>query len=126
MYTLIGSALIGAFLASRSKPKTRCEKKALLGPKTGATYQVEDFVDAGFLVVTAADGSHGIFMRSSARPEGGAGVVWQHGRGNPETLRAIYLDLLGEPPKPKAVPEPAATPGSAPRPPKTHAHRGTP
>ena len=153
-YTAIGSALLGAVLVSRALPKTKHSKKTLLGPKTGATYTVEDFAEAGFIVVTAADGSKGTFQRRAASPEGGAGFSWQHGKGRPETLRAIYSDIVGEPPPPAAVgpravdpkpsgpravpnPKPAQSPKSAPssRGPystptsvsgRTKANRGTP
>lgn len=150
MYTLIGSALLGALLMGRTKPKTKCDKKQLLGPRTGATYTVEDFVDAGFIVVTAADGSKGVFQRRAASPEGGMGFSWQHGRGKPATLRAIYLDMVGESPPqattsfgPRGVPNAppsaadpapssdpssrASRPASYAAPKKTGgAHRGTP
>src|SRR6187551_568554 len=103
MYTLIGSALVGALLASRGRPKTKCIRKSLLGPKTGATYTVEDFPSAGFIVVIAADGSKAIFQRRSATPDKGEGFAWQHGKGQPATLRAIYTDIVGEPPPAAAV-----------------------
>jgi hypothetical protein len=131
MYTLIGSALLGAVLMARGRPKTRCVKKSLLGPKTGATYQVEDFTDAGFIVVTSADGSRAIFQRKAATPGGGRGFAWQHGRGNPASLRAIYTDIMGEePPKttmgPKAVPNGARAAAPGPQPKSRTATRGTP
>ena len=120
MYPLIGSALVGALLVTRTKPTTKFVKQNILGPKSGAKYQVEDFTDAGFIVVQSADGSRAIFQRKAASPTGGKGFAWQHGRGNPASLRAIYIDIMGEePPKtavgPKAVPNPSA-PKSKPAP----------
>jgi hypothetical protein len=143
MYPLIGSALVGALLVTRTKPNTKFTKTSLLGPKSGAKYQVEDFTDAGFIVVQAADGSRAVFQRRAANPAGGKGFAWQHGRGAPATLRAIYIDVMGEePPKtavgPKAVPNPktASAKASAPgprvasvggaRPKSAQATRGTP
>lgn len=144
MYPVIGSAIVGALLVTRTKPKTKFSKTTVLGPKSGAKYQVEDFTDAGFIVVQAADGSRAIFQRKAASPAGGKGFAWQHGRGAPATLRAIYIDIMGEePPKtavgPKAVPNPKATaskPSAAPgpraasvggaRPKSAQATRGTP
>lgn len=117
MYKLIGSALVGALLVAGTRPKTKYTKKTLLGPKSGATYTVEDFHDAGFIVVTAPDGSRAVFQRKAASPNGGEGFSWQHGRGRPETLRAIYTDIVGEPPPPsavgpKAVPSPSKAAGA--------------
>jgi hypothetical protein len=115
--SLAAAALIGAAVAYGFRPtKTKVNKLSLLGPKTGATYQVEDFVDAGFVIIKAADGSTAVFQRAGASPimaTGSKGFVWQHGKGRPETLRAIYLDVVGEPPPPsavgpKAVPNPVA------------------
>lgn len=125
MYTLVASALVGAILATRGRPKTRCIKKSLLGPKTGATYALEDFPDAGFILVIAQDGSRAVFQRRAASPSGGEGFAWQHGRGRPETLRAIYTDVVGEPPPATAV-GPKAVPNAAPRAAGSKANRGTP
>lgn len=121
MYPLVGSALIGALLVTRTKPQTKFSKTTMLGPKSGAKYQVEDFTDAGFIVVQAADKSRAVFQRKAASPAGGRGFAWQHGRGNPATLRAIYIDIMGEePPKtavgPKAVPNPNSKQRPAPAP----------
>jgi hypothetical protein len=114
--SLAAAAVVGALVAYGFRPtKTTVKKMSLLGPKTGATYTVEDFTDAGFTLVTAADGSRAVFQRANASPmsaPGQRGFVWQHGKGKPETLRAIYLDIIGEPPPasavgPKVVPNPA-------------------
>lgn len=106
--TAIGGALVGALLMSRVVPKTKCEKKKLLGPKSGATYSVEDFVDTGFVVVKAEDGAMGIFSKKKDGP----GYDWHQGRGRPSTLAQIYEDMIGEKPRPRAVPEqrPASKP----------------
>ncbi len=104
MYPLIASAIVGALLMGRTKPKTKCEKKTMLGPKSGSTYTVEDFTDAGFIVVTSEDGSQGVFVRASTKNPQGRGFVWQHGRGKKEVLQAMYEDFA-QPHKPlQAVP----------------------
>lgn len=41
MLPLIGSALVGAFLMGKTKPKTKMRSLQMFGPKTGATYVVE-------------------------------------------------------------------------------------
>lgn len=129
--SLAAAALVGAVVAYGFRPtRTKVKKMAMLGPKTGATYDVEDFVDAGFTLIKAADGSTAVFQRASASPMtmGQRGFTWQHGKGKPQTLRAIYLDVIGEPPPasavgPKAVPNPAPaeTVGQVRTPPKEKA-----
>lgn len=131
---LAAAALVGAALAFGTRPKTTVKKLQLIGPKTGATYQVEEFPDVGFMLVKAADGSQAVFQRKAASPTGGAGFAWQHGRGRPETLRAIHLDIVGEPPParavgPKGIPSPHDKPKATPvagKKPDTKANRGTP
>lgn len=138
MYKYAAAALVGAALAFGTRPRTSVKKLQLIGPKTGATYTVEEFPDAGFMVVKAADGSRAVFQRKAASPAGGAGFAWQHGRGRSETLRAIYRDVVGEPPPPsavgpRAVPNPgeeakpkAAAAPAAPRTAQTKSNRSTP
>lgn len=134
MYKFAAAALVGAALVYGVRPKTRVKKLKIIGPKTGATYQVEEFPEAGFMLVKAADGSVAVFQRKAASPGGGAGFAWQHGKGRSETLRAIYRDVIGEPPPaaavgPKAVPNPHERPkaDATKKPePKTKANRSTP
>lgn len=131
MYKIAAAALVGAALAFGTRPKTTVKKLQLIGPKTGATYRVEEFPDVGFMIVKAADGSFGVFQRKAASPGGGAGFAWQHGRGRSETLRAIYRDVVGEPPPaaavgPKGVPSPHDKPKAEGKQPAGKAHRGTP
>lgn len=121
MYRYAAAVLVGAALAFGMRPNTKVKKLSLIGPKTGATYTVEEFPDAGFMVVKAKDGSHAVFQRKAASPAGGAGFAWQHGRGRSETLRAIYRDVVGEPPPasavgPRAVPSPGEKPKAKPAP----------
>lgn len=98
MYITAAAALIGALLVSRTKPKTACKKKVMLGPRSGVTWQVEDFEDAGFIVVRGPGDEVGVFSRARGRP----GFVWHHGRGRPEVLKAMHDDLI----------PPAATPAT--------------
>jgi len=124
--TIAASALVGALLTYRLAPKTKCEKKQLLGPKSGKTYQVEDFVDTGFVVVKADDGSIGVFSR---RANGAPGYDWRQGKGSPATLAQIYRDMTGEELRPRAVPRPEEARSGAQKPQSgqgSKAHRGTP
>lgn len=101
MFPIIGAAIVGAVLMGRTKPKTRVVKKLVLGAKTGNTYEVEDFEDAGFVIVRSPDGSQAVLMRAYGKiedeplgaPPRPRGFRWQHGRGHPAMLRAMASDF---------------------------------
>lgn len=101
MFPIIGAAVIGAVLMGRTKPKTRVVKKLVLGPQTGNTYMVEDFEEAGFVVVRSGDGTVAVLMRAYGKVEDeplGAsprpmGFRWSRGRGHPQMLRAMAKDF---------------------------------
>lgn len=83
------AAVVGALVMGVTKPRTGCEKKRSLGPRSGLTYEVEDFVSAGFVVVRAPDGSEAVLVRRQGR----AGFDWSRGRGNPQTLAHMRADF---------------------------------
>ena len=72
-----------------SKPRTPYEKKTSMGARSGITYSVEDFPQAGFVVVRAPDGSEGVFSRNIKA----VGFAWSRGRGNPGTLELMRTDF---------------------------------
>ena len=45
--------LVGAAAMGKTKSETRVKKITCLGPKSGITYQVEDFPEVGAVVVRA-------------------------------------------------------------------------
>lgn len=104
MFPLIGAVVAGALLMGRSKPKTKCEKKAMLGPHSGNSYTVEDFPAAGFIVVKAVDGSTGVFSRRSLQHPGAPGYIWHHGQGKPRTMQLMMRDFTIVLPTPKPTP----------------------
>lgn len=83
------AAVVGALVMGATKPRTSCEKKRSLGPKSGLTYDVEDFAAAGFIVVRAPDGAEGVLVRRQGKP----GFDWSKGRGRPETLASMRADF---------------------------------
>lgn len=85
------AAVIGALVMGATKPRTRYEKKSAMGPRSGITYEVEDFPAAGFIVVRAPDGTEGVFSRRL--PSDGTGFEWSRGRGNPGTLKLMRNDF---------------------------------
>ena len=84
----------------RTKTKTRGKKKIALGPRTGATYEVEDFEEANFIVIRALDGSVATLSRRVTQdPQTGhvrSVLSWHSSRGNPPTLHGIAKDFLPE------------------------------
>jgi hypothetical protein len=112
----------GFFFANRAQPKTRCEKKTMLGPRTGRTYDVEEFPDAGFMVLRMASGegsAHGVFQHIAVKKPGDPRFSWRGGKGPSESLHGMCLDLgivkekapdasaPSAPPRPVAVPNPS-------------------
>lgn len=101
MYPILGAMAVGALLMGRTKPKTACVKKVVLGPRSGLTYQIEEFPAAGFVVARAPDGSTGVFRRGGPSPPGGAPVApsetsafaYSHGRGHPQTMVKMMADF---------------------------------
>lgn len=90
MFLPIAAAVVGALAMGSTKPRTPYEKKTSMGPRSGLTYEVEDFPNAGFVVVRAPDGSEGVFSR---KPPPETGFAWSRGRGNPGTLGAMRADF---------------------------------
>lgn len=95
MFPIVGAFVLGAVLMGRTKPKTKISKKLLLGPRSGVSYTVEDFEDAGFLVVLAPDGSRGVFKRMRNVPVGLCALSWHEGTGDPTTLHSMFEDICG-------------------------------
>lgn len=83
------AAVVGALAMGATKPRTSYEKKRAMGPRSGITYEVEDFVGAGFIVVRAPDGSEGVLSRRPGLP----GFEWSRGKGHPGTLKHMRADF---------------------------------
>ena len=81
---VIVAAIVGYAASSRSQPRTRCERKVVLGARTGRTYQVEEFPQAGFLVVRAPDGGYGVFQHATQQHPGAPRFSWRGGKGPSE------------------------------------------
>jgi hypothetical protein len=96
MWPVIAAGLAGFFAAGRISPKTKCVQKTLLGPRTGRTYEVEEFPDAGFLVVrgTGEGGTaYGVFQHVQPKNPGDPRFSWRGGKGPSESLHGMCLDL---------------------------------
>lgn len=89
---VIAAAVVGALAANRNQPRTRCEQKVVLGARTGRTYQVEEFPEAGFMIVRAPD-AYGVFQHVTVKAPGDARFSWRGGKGPSESLHGMCLDL---------------------------------
>lgn len=91
MLPYVIAATIGAVWATRRGPNVSFSKKTMLGPKTGLTYQVDDYTKAGMVMVKAKDGTIVVLTK---RPGGQSGFVFQHSTGNPKVVELIKSDFL--------------------------------
>lgn len=87
---LVGFA--GLMLGGRSRPISKHKKLLMLGPKSGAHYNVEDMPDSSIVIVHAKDGTIVTFNRD---PESGR-MRFKVARGNAGTV-AIVRDDFEEP-----------------------------
>lgn len=83
---LIG-CVIGAALMGRTKPQARAVKKQLIGPNTGNTYLVDDFVTSGIIIVHGP-GCACVFARKP-----GGGFAFVQALGHTDSIRAVCSDL---------------------------------
>jgi len=78
-------------LANKRVPKTHCAKRDAYGPTSGTVYKVEDFSDAGFIVVHDPDGS----CVTMKRVDGKLKAVNASPNSNPATVKKIRKDFEG-------------------------------
>jgi hypothetical protein len=93
MLPYVIAGIIGAGLMGRTKSKSTIKKMALLGPRSGITYEAENVDGLGLYIVHAPDGSRGVFV------QGEEGFTFSRGMGSPETIAAMRDDLEAEPKK---------------------------
>lgn len=74
IWPLAGLALFGLFIAGKAKPKTDVKKLAVLGPRSGETWDAELFPEAGLVVVHSRRGDKTVasFHRTPAPSGAGA------------------------------------------------------
>lgn len=111
MFVPVIAAVVGALAMGATKPRTAYEKMRSIGSRSGVVYEVEEFPNAGFLVVRAPDGSEGVLSRRLPADPRGVGFDWSRGRGNPATLKLMRADF-GVTGAPKAVAAAAPLPTS--------------
>lgn len=97
----VAAAVVGALVMGSTKPRTSYRKTQSMGSRSGIAYAVEEFPQAGFLMVRAPDGSEAVLQRKAT-----GGFTWSRGRGNPATLKLVRADF--------GVAEPLPSSGDAP------------
>lgn len=95
MWGLLALLTGGLFLSVRSKPKTKVNKRQAFGPRSGETWDVEDFPDANMIVVhSRRDQTVGVFHRDKTTKR----FVFAQGKGSPTLLGMMREDFEGEAP----------------------------
>lgn len=95
MLPYLVAGAIGAIWASSRGPNASYKKARILGPKTGISYEADEF-KAGVVLVKAKDGTTCVFTKKQP-PE--HGFVFQRGEGNPAVIRIIKSDFIDEKPE---------------------------
>lgn len=88
MYTLVAGTLIGAWWMARKRPRTRVKRRESIGGMTGMNYQVDDFPEAGILVVRIPRRVTAVLER---KQDGGFTV--RRADGEPGAIDAIMRDF---------------------------------
>lgn len=91
MIPYLAAALVGGIFASRKRPAVAHKKKSAIGPRSGITYEVDDFASAGLVLVKAPDGTVASFSRKTP-PDFGFEFV--RGNGNAAVIDLIKKDFL--------------------------------
>jgi hypothetical protein len=92
MWPYLVAAAVGAALAGRRQPKTRYKRRECIGPRSGLVYRVEDFPEAGFIVVRTEDGAAQVTF--DRHPDTGL-LRYVRSLGHPEAIALVRQDLEG-------------------------------
>ncbi len=92
-------AALGLTLAAKSRTKTSVNKLAVLGPRSGETWDAELFPDAGLVVVHSRRGD-GAVAAFTKNPDANSKqkYVFKQGRGSPTLIAMMRDDFEGEKP----------------------------
>lgn len=89
MWSYAVVAGIGAIIANRSKPKSQCVKSVAYGPRSGLYWDVEEFPEAGVLILRSQIDPTVCTFRKGPR-----GHVLVSQRGSPSVVQAMCRDFL--------------------------------
>ena len=90
MMTYLAAAIAGAYLAHRNAPRTKMQKMQILGPRTGAVYNVDLVPHLGVVIIHAQDGSFAVFQKN---PPPALGFVYVRGTGHAASIEGMKKDL---------------------------------
>lgn len=90
MMTYLAAAIAGAYLAQRNAPKTKMQKMQILGPRTGAIYQIDLVPHLGVVIIHSQDGSFAVFQKN---PPPALGFTFIRGTGNGAAVDGMKKDL---------------------------------
>lgn len=105
MFIPILVGVLGLMLGGRTKPISKHKKMLMLGPVSGAHYNVEDMPDSAIVIVHAKDNTTVTFNRDV---ESGK-LKFKVAKGNPGTVTIVREDF--EPRPEFAAPAPTAATG---------------
>ena len=91
MLPYLAAMVVGGILVQRRRPSVAHSKKTAIGPRSGITYQVDDFTSAGMVLVKAPDGTVVSFARMTP-PK--TGFEFVRGTGNPRVIELVKKDFL--------------------------------
>lgn len=91
MLPYLAAMVVGGILVQRKRPAVKHTKKVAIGPRSGVTYEVDDFTSAGVVLVRAPDGTVVAFA-SKTPPDHGFSFV--KGTGNSRVIDIIKKDFL--------------------------------
>ena len=95
MWILVGALGLGLVMMGKSKPKTAVSKLAVLGPRSGETWDAELFPEASLVVVhSRRDQTVASFHRDTATKR----FVFQQGKGSATLIAMMREDFEGEKP----------------------------
>lgn len=100
LWPLLLLGTFGLVVSAKSKPKTTVNKRQAFGPRSGETWDVEDFPDAGLLVVHSRRGDKTLATFRVEKLEGGKRLFrFSQGKGNPTLIAMMRSDFEAESPE---------------------------
>lgn len=91
MLPYLAAMVVGGILVQRKRPAVAHKKKTAIGPRSGVTYEVDDFTTAGVVLVKAPDGTVVSFARKTPPARG---FDFVRGAGNAQVIELIKKDFL--------------------------------
>lgn len=100
LWPLAGLALFGFFVAGKAKPKTSVKKLAVLGPRSGETWDAELFPEANLVVVHSRRGDKTVasFHKQTPGASGAGSYRFGQAKGVATVIAMMREDFEGEKP----------------------------